>query len=186
MKFSEYRTQTPRTLSKLDTQVLDSVHMCLGFGSELEELSAALIKKDIVNIAEELTDICWYISNYLNIWNLNSEFIIEGTNEILHTTAINWNQLDLLFHDITISISKLQDFDKKLLAYRKPVSDIDRLIAIEGLIIHVDDAFCELGMDAEQHMQNNIDKLRVRYPEKFTEEAAINRNLDKERKELEK
>jgi hypothetical protein len=34
-------------------------------------------------------------------------------------------------------------------------------------------------------LYNNIEKLKVRYPEKFTEEAALNRNLDKERKTLE-
>lgn len=187
MTFKEYRTQTPRTLSKLDTTLLDSVHMCLGFGSELEELSSAIIKKDIVNIAEEVTDICWYISNYLNIWNLNSEFVIEGTENILPKEyIINWNQIDLLFHDITVSISKLQDLDKKLLAYRKPVKLSIRLEYIDSLIILIDDMFIELGLDAEQHMQNNIDKLRVRYPEKFSEDKAINRDLNSERKELEK
>ena len=36
----------------------------------------------------------------------------------------------------------------------------------------------------EQALQNNIDKLRVRYPDKFSEELAINRNLEMERKEL--
>jgi len=35
-------------------------------------------------------------------------------------------------------------------------------------------------------MENNINKLRVRYPEKFTEENALNRNLELERKVLEK
>ena len=34
-------------------------------------------------------------------------------------------------------------------------------------------------------LQKNIDKLRVRYPEKFTEEKALNRDLEKEREILE-
>lgn len=32
----------------------------------------------------------------------------------------------------------------------------------------------------------NTNKLKARYPEKFTEDKAINRNLDKEREVLEK
>ena len=35
-------------------------------------------------------------------------------------------------------------------------------------------------------MTNNISKLQVRYPEKYTNEAALNRDLAAERVELEK
>ena len=35
-------------------------------------------------------------------------------------------------------------------------------------------------------LQNNIDKLMVRYNGQFSEEKALNRNLEAERKELEK
>ena len=42
------------------------------------------------------------------------------------------------------------------------------------------------GIDIFRSLQNNIDKLKVRYPEKFTEECAINRDLVAERAELEK
>ena len=37
----------------------------------------------------------------------------------------------------------------------------------------------------DEIMSVNIKKLKVRYPEKFTKENALNRNLDKERKILE-
>jgi hypothetical protein len=43
----------------------------------------------------------------------------------------------------------------------------------------------ELGGDWEQILVKIIEKLRARYPEKFTSEDAINRNLDKEREILE-
>lgn len=45
---------------------------------------------------------------------------------------------------------------------------------------------CErLGMDMGTLMERNIAKLKARYPEKFTEESATNRDLEKERKILE-
>jgi NTP pyrophosphatase (non-canonical NTP hydrolase) len=42
-----------------------------------------------------------------------------------------------------------------------------------------------LGIDANDVLEKNIDKLRARYPEKFTEYHALNRDLLHERKILE-
>lgn len=44
----------------------------------------------------------------------------------------------------------------------------------------------ELKLDWGTGLQNNIDKLKARFPDKFTSEKAINRDLETERKELEK
>jgi len=41
------------------------------------------------------------------------------------------------------------------------------------------------GVSMETVMDKNIAKLKARYPEKFTEEKAVNRNLETERKILE-
>ena len=41
-------------------------------------------------------------------------------------------------------------------------------------------------IDLVKGMQNNIAKLKVRFPDKFTEQNAIDRNLEAERVELEK
>ncbi len=46
--------------------------------------------------------------------------------------------------------------------------------------------FDEIGIDWGQSLESVINKLKVRYPNKFTSHDAINRNLDKERVELEK
>jgi hypothetical protein len=43
----------------------------------------------------------------------------------------------------------------------------------------------ELDLDFESLLQLNIDKLKARFPEKFTESHALNRDLDKERDILE-
>lgn len=45
--------------------------------------------------------------------------------------------------------------------------------------------FDELGTDFETEMQRVISKLEARFPEKFTEEAAYNRDLNAEREILE-
>jgi hypothetical protein len=41
------------------------------------------------------------------------------------------------------------------------------------------------GWNMEDILDTNIAKLEARYPEKFTEEAALNRNLEAEREILE-
>lgn len=42
------------------------------------------------------------------------------------------------------------------------------------------------NIDLVKALQNNIAKLKVRFPDKFTEQNAIERNLEAEREQLEK
>jgi spore germination protein YaaH len=44
----------------------------------------------------------------------------------------------------------------------------------------------ELNLSWEQGLINNINKLKVRFPDKYSDDLASNRNLDAERQELEK
>lgn len=53
-------------------------------------------------------------------------------------------------------------------------------------LVHAAIAMDELDTDFETEMQRVINKLKIRYPEKFTREAAEDRDLDAERQELEK
>ena len=42
----------------------------------------------------------------------------------------------------------------------------------------------ELDLSFEEVAQANIDKLRKRFPDKFSKDKAINRNLEEEQKSL--
>ena len=53
-------------------------------------------------------------------------------------------------------------------------------IGVDAISSHLDG-----GRDFESVLTVNIDKLKKRFPEKFTNEEAINRNLEEERKILE-
>lgn len=82
-------------------------------------------------------------------------------------------------------IGELADIIKKNLAYKKDIDWINAQEEIGDICWYVAN-FCNInGFDLTQILQANIDKLRSRYPEKFTEEKALNRNLDAERKILE-
>jgi NTP pyrophosphatase (non-canonical NTP hydrolase) len=78
------------------------------------------------------------------------------------------------------------DMIKRHIFYGK---EIDRANGIEEL--GDGDWYEALAIDVlqttlDEVQEKNIAKLKIRYPEKFTEEAALNRNLNKEREVLEK
>jgi hypothetical protein len=90
---------------------------------------------------------------------------------------------------IIISISELQDYDKKELVYKKSETSFirsRRVQLINTILNRLNDLYYLHGLSAEQCMENNINKLRIRFPEKFEEHRANNRDLESERKELEK
>ena len=81
---------------------------------------------------------------------------------------------------------ELADVFKKNLAYNKSIDWINVQEEIGDLLWYVS-GLCNInGFYLEEILQNNIDKLRSRYPEKFDENKAINRNLENERQVLEK
>jgi NTP pyrophosphatase (non-canonical NTP hydrolase) len=83
-------------------------------------------------------------------------------------------------------VGELADIFKKDLAYNKKIDWINAKEELGDLMWYVAN-FCNINnINLEEILQTNIDKLRTRYPEKFTEENAINRNLEAERIILEK
>lgn len=74
---------------------------------------------------------------------------------------------------------------KKHIFYGKSLDKVNLSEEIGDMLWYIAIASDVLDVDLSQIMQTNIDKLRVRFPEKFTEEKAENRNLDEERDILE-
>jgi len=82
--------------------------------------------------------------------------------------------------------AEFTDMLKKHLFYGKPLDEVNLREEIGDLMWYAAMALRSLNSDFETVMARNIEKLKARYPQKFTEEAAINRDLDTERKILEK
>lgn len=73
-------------------------------------------------------------------------------------------------------VGELTDFFKKNLAYKKPI-DMARVHDEVGDLMWYISEFCNYyHINLENILQKNIDKLRVRFPEKFDEQLAINKN----------
>lgn len=55
------------------------------------------------------------------------------------------------------------------------------LYNIEGILIAIYNLY---GISCEEYMEKNILKLKARYPDKFENTLALNRNLEVERKHI--
>jgi NTP pyrophosphatase (non-canonical NTP hydrolase) len=74
---------------------------------------------------------------------------------------------------------------KKHTIYGKPIDRVNLVEEIGDLFWYQALACRALGVSFEEVMERNIAKLRKRFPEKFTAELALSRDLDAERAALE-
>lgn len=179
MNLETYQQETKRTLPDLGSEKLNLAHMVLGIFSEEAELTKAIVNDDTVNIGEEVADKFWYISNYCNLRGYSIRELYEWRNEWIDEIA---EETDCEIY----GTSCLQDLIKKNLAYNKPIDLNKEILYLKMVLSGLSDLITEADLDLETILENNINKLKVRFPEKFTEELALNRNLEEERKELEK
>ena len=94
-----------------------------------------------------------------------------------------------IFHCIIgmqTELGELADAYKKHIFYGKELDITNVSEEIFDLLWYAVNLARIEKIDLVKGMQNNIAKLKVRFPEKFTEQNAIERNLEAERVELEK
>lgn len=121
---------------------------------------------------------------------LNAALRTENTPEFLsgHRTHDAREQLERIMHGMigmATETGELQDQVKKHLIYGKPL-DVVNVIEEVGDVLW----YCAIVLDAcsstfEAAFDRNIAKLKKRFPDKFTEHNALNRDLDAERAALE-
>lgn len=80
---------------------------------------------------------------------------------------------------------ELQDAIKRHVYYGKPLNRVNLLEELGDVLWYVALVGNFLGVSLEIVAERNIEKLRSRYPEKFDEHHAINRDLAAEQKILE-
>lgn len=109
---------------------------------------------------------------------------VTGADEVIFPKQ---KSLDLLHASMGLVTegAEFQDMVKKHVFYGKTLDEVNLKEEIGDILWYCAIALEALGADFETIMKTNIEKLKARYPEKFTEEHAINRDLDKERQILE-
>lgn len=86
---------------------------------------------------------------------------------------------------ISTEAGELMDAFKRKMFYGKELDVVNLKEEMGDIMWYMAILMRELDLDFHEILQLNIDKLRARFPDKFTEFDALNRNLDKERKILE-
>jgi hypothetical protein len=182
----EYQKLAARTLPDLnefyvgnimiDNLLEDSniVHCMYGIDTEIGEI-LDLYKKsfayrkifDKVNLLEEVCDVMWYVAAGCTISKVNLSNLINR--------RLNFNG-SLIPNNDYPTLDIMAELYNNIKDYHKNKLQIDDII--------------ELLVESEEQLfkglTNNINKLIIRYPDKFTNNDAVNRNLDIERNELEK
>jgi len=97
------------------------------------------------------------------------------------------NTLRLLHAGIGIATESGEFLDmlKKHIFYGKPIDVINLVEEMGDITFYLGIACDALQVSFEDVMKKNIAKLKARYPNKFTEEDALNRDLKKEREVIE-
>jgi NTP pyrophosphatase (non-canonical NTP hydrolase) len=185
MNWEKYKIESERTLSKefhCEEKYQRLLHAAIGILTEIEEIlpnyeNNILISgiNDQGSISEEISDVAWYIAILFREYKISFE---------LDKIESYRNSNDIL-NDIIISTIKILDPLKKKLFYNKKINDysiIEFSIKLYSLVLE----FCHVnGVDLDESLEKNIQKLKVRYGDKFTSEKAINRDLKTEREILE-
>jgi len=81
--------------------------------------------------------------------------------------------------------AEIADVFKKHIAYKKEIDWVNIKEELGDVMFYIANMCNINGWDLRDILETNIKKLEARYPEKFNEENALNRNLDKERGILE-
>lgn len=180
MTLEEFREEVKRTMPDLGSELLNRIHMSMGMASEISELLDAIDTNDQVNISEELSDVLWYACNDLTIHNFKTPEL-QSLLDITNTHETNLFRINTLVK----CISALVDLDKKELAYNKSQDTEHRNNLLDNIIMSVEFIAKIFNINMNESRDKVIRKLRKRYPEKFDETLAKERNLEAERKELE-
>lgn len=184
MEFKQYLIESSRTLKSLGKE-LDLLHCATGLVTESAELVDCIKKHvfygkplDVVNIKEEIGDILWYIAIAVRIFDLDLD--------------LNRQNDDYYKKKIKNQITTKEGLIKFFLAFNTMINPLCKDIIIRPFPSDFDNIFeeinliCEIySLDLGEIMDININKLKARFPNNFTQEDALNRNLEKERSILE-
>ncbi|WP_454735436.1 MazG nucleotide pyrophosphohydrolase domain-containing protein [Cupriavidus necator] len=181
MNFEQYAPLALRTAKPLprDEQIQ---HAQLGLVTEVGELADAVKRHviygkdlDITNFVEEVGDVMWYVNLLVDqlaihprvISRLIEESFGEETGEMTLVTQV------LLTASITGALASYQELEENPQAMLA--------VVIEGLV-HLLKRF---DRKLDEAMEANVNKLAKRYGDKYSDYAALNRDVDAERAGLE-
>lgn len=170
---NEYQVNARRTQNPDLSASERMQHAIYGMVSEVSEINDAHTREDQI---KELGDLCWFISEYCDVCGWNVAGLVDSA--VQKAKAYEKAELDCddligcLFRHVGEVCGAYQktfqghgicllDLERSVVFLLACVMEYARLLAVEDGI--------------EGVMRANIEKLRRRYPVKFTAECSVNR-----------
>lgn len=168
------------------------LHATIGICTEVGELFEFLEKEalDFTNLKEEVGDAFWYCGIAVDELKLDlGQMVKTGSNDLPLMGGLSVADKRAQFLQVLIAATKdssvLLDLLKKSAFYGKPLDHGKFAETLSRFVSAMMTLLALGGFTVEAAMDVNIAKLRKRYGQKFTEAAAITRDLEAERKILE-
>lgn len=175
MNFTEYRPLALRTAKMFPTQRENLRHAALGLITEIGEFTTE-VKRHVIygkpiteemtaHMREELGDAYWYLPlGFMAIGADPAELTTYQLDEIAELDDLG--DLTLTLSVIAMGVSACIVTDS---IEDERIEMIDFLTAIVACL---DQACTLLGFNSDEVRAENIAKLRARFPDKYTDEAA--------------
>ena len=166
------------------------LHGVIGLSSELAEIQELVEKPNIdpVNLKEEKGDLFWYMGVIIDElqFDPNKIFMFNDTDKIQSFSDNDArSQLQEQIHGLTKSIGTTVDLLKKHVMYGKELKVDAVKDQLQQIDYYINRSLRIYGLTSAAARETNIAKLKFRYQEKFTEAAALERDLVTERAILE-
>lgn len=152
------------------------LHGIMGICDEARELYLANEEEDRNHVMEEAGDLLWFLTitcRELGIELENVTFVVCPVNSML------WSEI--MYYACSMS-----GIEKKTVIYgimQEIKTSCEHYIVSILQCLHT---ICRsYGFTVEDAMEANVRKLKVRYPEKFTSDCALNRDTVKEMRAVE-
>lgn len=178
---------------RIDDKMIRLLHAGLGLSSELTELADAIEDPkdgavDWVNVYEESGDLAWYVAVAVNTLGFDHDEISSHEADASdHVSVLVHSMVGIrgVLLAITWGVGNYNDLLKKHIFYGRELNTEKIKETLQQICMAISGICLISGVTAEEARQTNINKLRARFGEKFTQAAALNRDLDTERKILE-
>lgn len=181
MDFNEYHALAQRTAKQYPTQVANLNHAALGLATEFME---CVVEYDPKKSEEELGDYCWYIPVACQALGVKlGDLMLDATghsNANALQASVNLNQSVMKLGakatgDLITMVKRLKIYEKELTPEMRgnALNDIVKMVSFAAQLAE------SVGYSLASALRNNIFKLKLRFPDAYSNEAAEGR-ADKE------
>jgi NTP pyrophosphatase (non-canonical NTP hydrolase) len=176
MNYNEYTPLALRTAKIFPTQRQNFEHCALGLITETGEFANEVKRQAIygkpstpeilAHMFEELYDSMWYIP--LGFLSLNADplELTEKEKEELRVQIPDLVSCSILLSVIAATVGSYAIMN------RLEGNESEVIVFLSTMIFVIDHTALQLGLDPDEGRRQNIAKLKLRYPDKYSDQAA--------------